>query len=72
MTIIKATTKKGQTMLHNAKRKEGFSLADVYGKNSYTKEKAWYDCFRQYLNEHGTNFRIISHNCRKSPLLCSM
>lgn len=62
MTIIKSTTKKGQTMLHNAENKEGIYLWQVYENNSRAKENAWNWCFEQCAKEGGTNFRIISHN----------
>lgn len=62
MTTIKASTKKGQTMLNNAKNHEGVYLWQVYGNASRAKENAWEWCFEQFTKENGRNFRIISHN----------
>ncbi|MBO5828909.1 MAG: hypothetical protein J6R59_10730 [Paludibacteraceae bacterium] len=62
MTTIKATTKRGQTMLNNASYNEGYSLRDVYGNFSYAKEKAYNYCLAQCAKENGYNFHICSHN----------
>ena len=62
MTIIKATTKKGQTMLASAKNHEGSFLWQVYGKASQAKQNAWEWCYNRFVDEGGRNFRIISHN----------
>ena len=62
MTIIKSTTKKGQTMLASAANREGVFLWQVYGKASRKKEAAWDWCYELYISEGGTNWRIISHN----------
>lgn len=62
MTIIKATTKKGQTMINNAKYYDGYTLRDVYGSFSVDKERAYNWCLAQCAKENGTNFHICSHN----------
>ena len=60
--VIKSTTKKGQNMLQNASKNEGFFLDDVYGKHSPAKHHAWLDCFYKCSGENGKNFHIYSHN----------
>ena len=62
MKKINANTKRGQTMLNNAGRYEGFSLREVYGSFSTAKENAWRYCLNLFQKENGYNFRIYSHN----------
>lgn len=62
VTIIKSTTKKGQAMIQNAGKNEGFFLDDVYGKHSPAKHHTWLDCFYKCSGEQGKNFHIFSHN----------
>lgn len=63
MTTIKASTKKGLSMLDRANYNEGFKLWDVYGTVSQAKQNAWEYCYSLFCKENGsTNFRIISHN----------
>lgn len=63
MTIINATTKRGQSMIAGAMTNLGSELSDVYGKYSARKGSAMAECKRKCRNEHGKNFRIISRNC---------
>lgn len=62
MTIIKSTTKKGQTMINKANYSEGFFLTQVYENASPAKYRAWDYCYRLCQEENGENFHIISHN----------
>lgn len=62
MTIIKAETKKGQSMIERANNCEGYSLHDVYGSFSRAKENAWEYCLNLCHKENGYNFHIISFN----------
>lgn len=62
LTIIKGTTKKGQTMMANAKHFEGYTLNEVYGHYSPAKFHAFYDCVLKAQAEDGHNFHISSHN----------
>lgn len=62
MLEIKATTKKGQNMLKNAKNFEGYTLNEVYGKYSSAKYNAFVYCLHKASAENGKNFHICSHN----------
>lgn len=62
MTIIKGTTKKGQTMIRNASNYEGVYLWQVYDSFSPAKKRAWDYCYDCFVSEHGEAFSIISHN----------
>lgn len=64
MTTIKASTKKGLSMLDRANYNEGEFLADVYSNYSHAKYQAWLYCKDLYYHENGYNFRIISHNAQ--------
>ena len=61
-TIIKANTKKGQAMMESAKRFDGYTLNEVYGRYSPAKYHAFVDCVYKCQAEGGRNFHIISHN----------
>lgn len=60
--IIKGTTKKGQAMIESAKRFDGYTLNEVYGRYSTAKFHAFCDCVLKAEAEKGRNFHIISHN----------
>lgn len=62
MKTIKGTTKKGQTMINNAKYYDGYALRDVYTNYSAAKENAYNYCLSQCAKENGYNFHICSHN----------
>lgn len=62
MTTIKATTKKGITMLNNARVNQGTELYEIYGSYSTAKAQALENCKALCYKENGLNFRIISHN----------
>ena len=62
MTIIKGTTKKGQSMIESAKHYDGYTLNDVYGSYSQAKLNAYNYCLEQCKKENGRNFHITSHN----------
>lgn len=62
MTVIKATTKKGQAMIASAKNFEGYTLNEVYGKYSPAKYHAFVECVYMAQAEKGKNFHICSHN----------
>lgn len=62
MTVIKANTKKGQSMIEKAKNFEGYTLNEVYGTYSPAKFHAFYDCLMKAQAENGKNFHICSHN----------
>lgn len=62
MTIIKATTKKGENMIASAKNFEGYTLNEVYGSYSAAKYHAFVDCVHMCQAENGKNFHICSHN----------
>jgi len=62
MTIIKGTTKKGQSMIERASNYDGFRLWDVYDTFSAAKARAWDYCYEKCLAEKGESFSIISHN----------
>ena len=62
MTIIKGTTKKGQTMLRTACHNEGINLWEVYDAYSRAKQNSFYACREKYFVENGTDFHICSHN----------
>lgn len=62
MKTIKGTTKKGQSMIQNARNYDGYTLRDVYGNYSHAKENAYNWCKEQCYNENGKNFHITSHN----------
>lgn len=60
---LKASTKAGYNWILRANYNEGYKLSDIYGSYSARKEKAWKDCYKEYLNNvYSENFRIISHN----------
>lgn len=62
MTIVKGSTKRGQSLLASARYNEGTELSDVYDNYSANKGRAIREC-RDWCNEaNGDNFRIISHN----------
>ena len=63
MTTIKATTKKGETMLNNARVNQGTELREIYSSYSTAKAQALENCKALCHKENGYNFRIISHNC---------
>jgi hypothetical protein len=62
MTIIKANTAKGRTMLNNARANEGTELWQIYDTYSPAKRRSFEACKALCYNEGGCNFRIISHN----------
>ena len=62
MKKINANTKKGQNLIATAKNFEGYTLPEVYGRNSYQKEIAWRECLYKCQAENGRNFHICSHN----------
>lgn len=62
MTIINATTKRGQNLIAGATCVAGRTLHDVYGKFSKAKAQAYETCLRMCREEDGNNFRIISAN----------
>lgn len=60
---LKASTKSGARWILSAKRNEGYKLSDIYGSYSNAKDKAWKNCYKEYLdNIYSENFHIISHN----------
>lgn len=62
MTIIKASTKKGYTMMINAMRIEATTLNQIYGRCSNAKRQAFENCLRMCHDEGGKAFGICSHN----------
>lgn len=62
MTIIKGSTKKGQTMLRTACNNEGVNLWEVYDAYSLAKKNSFDWCKAQCMAENGTDFHICSHN----------
>lgn len=63
-TIVKLSTKKGQSLHSRALKNEGFRLCDVYASPSAAKSRAWEWCYNKYaIDEYADNFRIVSHNC---------
>ena len=63
MAIINGSTKRGQALLAKAARNEGTELRQIYGRWSDEKEEAMRDCKKEYVEDKGEDFRIISH-CR--------
>lgn len=63
VTIIKASTKRGQNLIAIGSQWEGVSLRQVYDRWSAKKEEAWERCYNKYLGtpEHDA-FSICSHN----------
>ena len=64
MTIVKASTKRGQRVLDSATNYQGTKLIDIYTRWSQAKQNAYDDCIDDYRNtpEH-SDFRICGHNC---------
>lgn len=63
-TIVKISTKKGQSLYSRSLCNEGYTLHDVYGKPSDAKKKAYSWCFNKYKeDENAENFRMVGHNC---------
>ena len=60
--VIKAGTKKAETLLAGANIYQGRTLFDVYGRVSQDKIKAYNDCAYECVQDGGENFRITSHN----------
>lgn len=63
MAVINGATKRGQELLARANANQGTELRQIYGKWSNKKEDAMRECKREYREDDGYNFRIISH-CR--------
>ena len=61
--IISGLTKKGSTLRANARRYEGTSLDEVYGRYSNAKACAMRQCREWCEADEGWDFHIISHNC---------
>ena len=61
--VISGTTKKGQSLLATARRYDGETLDDVYGRYSAAKSRAYNDCKRWCEEDNGYDFHICSHNC---------
>lgn len=61
--VISGTTKKGQSLLGMARRYDGETLQDVYGRYSAAKARAYQDCKRWCEEDNGQDFHICSHNC---------
>ena len=61
-TIISKDSKKGEQLIENAKRVDGYELYNVYNKASYRKEKAWKYCKELCRKYNGTNLHIVGHN----------
>lgn len=62
MTIINATTKRGQNFMASVLNFEGESIFDVYEKPSQAKIWACEECKRKAEQENGKGFHIFSHN----------
>ena len=60
---VNGATKRGQELLARAESNQGTELRKIYGRWSDKKEDAMRDCRREYREDNGTDFRIISH-CR--------
>ena len=61
-TLISKESKKGEQLMENAKRVDGYTLYDVYDRPSYMKEKAWEYCKNLCRKYNGTNLHIVGHN----------
>lgn len=61
-TIIKGSTKRGQSLLAGASTFLGTDLFDVYGTVSRAKYNALCDCKEMYDDMGGYNFRITNRN----------
>lgn len=61
MTIINGNTKKAQELRGRAIRYEGYDLDDVYGRWSWSKNRAYHECLDKCREEGGTDFRICGH-----------
>lgn len=62
MTIIKGSTKRGQSLIDRANSWEGTELWDVYSSCSQAKRDAYARCRRLQYEYKGSAFRIISAN----------
>ena len=63
MREFNASTSKGKEIIARATHYDGYTLRDVYDSYSAEKEKAYYECFREYVEtENSQAFSICSHN----------
>lgn len=62
MRIISGASKTGQALLARAAYNQGENLRSIYGRWSSKKEEAMKECKREYAQDKGYDFRIISHN----------
>lgn len=62
MKTIKSTTKQGENFVNAYKRSNYYTLRQVYGRFSWEKEHAEYNCINQMNIEGGEGFRILSAN----------
>ena len=62
VTLVKASTKRGQDLLDRADNYKGRELWDVYSSCSKDKRDAYDRCKRLQHEYKGSDFRIISAN----------
>lgn len=62
-TIIKGSTQRGKNFILGCEYKVGFTLDDIYGTYSMSKQAGWNYCYRKYLDTpERDNFRITGYN----------
>lgn len=62
MLHINENTKRGNQFVDAYNRSNYRNLRECYGRFSWEKEHAEYDCRRKMLDENGEDFRILSFN----------
>lgn len=62
MTTLNPNTKRAENFVNAYNRSTDTTLRHCYGRYSWEKEHAEYDCRRKMDNENGFGFRILSYN----------
>ena len=63
VVVIGEDTKKGQSIIVQGSRYDGYTLNQVYNKPSRIKQSIYDDCYEMYRNDPDSeSFGICSHN----------
>lgn len=63
VTIVKSSSKLGQSILAKAKVNKGTTLWDVYERCSVAKQRVYADCYKRFREDNASfNFHICSYN----------
>lgn len=63
VTMVKSSSKLGQSIIAKASVFKGTTLCDVYERCSVAKQRAYADCYKRFMEDNASfNFHICSSN----------